>query len=78
LNVSACANEVLCHDLARVELAILCGLFDVGDEFLLACLELCALAIEFALGLCEGSLVLAEAFCRGDRAAKEGFLGGMQ
>ena len=57
------------HHLAR-----LCALLDVHDELLLLLLELCAFAIELALCLCEGALVLAEPLGRGDRAAKEGFL----
>jgi hypothetical protein len=65
LDVSACADEVLCHDLARVELAILGRLLDVRDEFLLLRLEFGAFAVEFALGLCERPLVLAETFCGG-------------
>lgn len=75
LDVSAGADEVLSHDLARVELAILGRLLDVCDEFLLACLEFAALAVELALGLGKRPLVLPETFCGGYCAAKEGFLG---
>ena len=57
------------HHLAR-----LCTLLDVHDELLLLLLELCALAVELALGLCEGALVLAEPLRGGDRAAKERLL----
>jgi hypothetical protein len=52
----------------------LCAPLDIGHEFLLAGLELCAFAIELALRLCKRSLVLAETLRGGDGAAKERFL----
>jgi hypothetical protein len=49
-------------------------LLDVCDELLLALLELCALAVEFALRLCQGALVLAQTLCWRYRTTKERFL----
>ena len=52
-------------------LAGLCTLLDVHDELLLLLLELCALAVELALRLGEGALVLAEPLRGGNGAPKE-------
>jgi hypothetical protein len=47
---------------------------DVCDEFLLALLEFCALAVEFALCLCQGALMLAQTLRWRYCATKERFL----
>lgn len=55
-------------------LALLCTLFDVHDKLLFLLLELCAFAIELALGLCEGALVLAQPLRWRHGSSKESFL----
>ena len=47
---------------------------DVGNELLLALLELCALAVEFALCFCQGALMLAQTLRGCHCATKERFL----
>ena len=47
---------------------------DVRNELLLALLEFCALAVEFALRLCQGALMLAQTLRWSYCAAKERFL----
>jgi len=55
-------------------LSRLCTLLDVHDELLLALLELRALAVKFALRLCQRALMLAQTLRWRDGAAKERFL----
>ena len=47
----SCPYEVLGLDLACAHVAILCGLLDVLDQFLLLVLEFHPLPVEFSLGL---------------------------
>ena len=47
---------------------------DVCNELLLALLEFCALAVEFALCLCQGALMLAQTLRWSHCATKERFL----
>lgn len=49
-------------------------LLDVHDELLLALLELCALAVEFALRLCQRALMLAQTLRWRYGAPEERFL----
>jgi hypothetical protein len=49
-------------------------LLDVHNELLLALLELCALAVEFALRLCQRALMLAQTLRWRYGATKERFL----
>jgi hypothetical protein len=57
------------HELSRL------GTFlDVRDELLLALLEFRALAVELALCLCQGALMLAQTFRRRHCATEERFL----
>jgi len=57
------------HELTRF------GTFlDICNELLLTLLEFCALAVEFALCLCQGALMLAQTLRWRYRATKERFL----
>ena len=55
-------------------LSPLCTLLDVHDELLLALLEFCALAVEFALRLCQRALMLAQTLRWRYSATEERFL----
>jgi hypothetical protein len=55
-------------------LSRLCTLLNVHNELLLALLELCALAVEFALRFCQRALVLAQTLRWRYGATEERFL----
>ena len=50
------------------------ALLDILHQLLLAVLQFRAFAVQFALRLCQGALVLPQALRRRHGAAKEGFL----
>lgn len=73
LDISPSANEVLGLDLAGPNLAILCALLDIGDQFLLLVFKFDALAVEFSLRLFQCALVLPESLRRRHALAESPF-----